>query len=204
VKGIDDLGNLIESTSLSKNRKLYKNLHGLGHDLISFVHDPDGRFLEEFSVMGSVATAMRDPVFYRWHSFINDILLRYKMTLPEYESDELEYPKIQVNSVSMIVRHDNAKPNLLLTYWTRSKVDLGAGMDFGEEGNFYAMFKHLQHAPFSYRIRVNNSSPTVMRGTCRIFLAPKLNEKSRPLTMAQQRLLTIEMDKFSVICKNFY
>lgn len=61
VTGIDLLGDMVESTQLSVNRTYYGNLHGFGHDLISFIHDPDGRYLEDFSVMGHVATAMRDP-----------------------------------------------------------------------------------------------------------------------------------------------
>lgn len=59
--GIDILGNMVEATDLSVNKTFYGNLHGFGHDLISFIHDPDGRYLEDFSVMGHVATAMRDP-----------------------------------------------------------------------------------------------------------------------------------------------
>lgn len=61
VTGIDILGNLIEPTKLSINPKLYGNLHGFGHEMIAYIHDPDGRHLEDFSVMGSVTTAMRDP-----------------------------------------------------------------------------------------------------------------------------------------------
>lgn len=34
--------------------------------------------------MGDTATAMRDPVFYRWHSYIDDIFQEYKATLPGY------------------------------------------------------------------------------------------------------------------------
>lgn len=59
--GIDILGNILESTKLSINPKLYGNLHGFGHEMIAYIHDPDGRHLEEFSAMGSVTTAMRDP-----------------------------------------------------------------------------------------------------------------------------------------------
>lgn len=39
--------------------------------------------------MGDVATAMRDPVFYRWHAFIDSILQRFKSTLPRYTEDNV-------------------------------------------------------------------------------------------------------------------
>lgn len=201
VKGIDVLGNLVESTRLSINRKLYGNLHGLGHDLISFIHDPDGKYLEDISTMGSVATAMRDPVFYRWHLFINNIFLRYKATQPEYPREELEFDEVEIKAVTVQVRNQSVNPNTLMTYWQKSEVDLGVGVDFGNEGNFFGTFKHLQHAPFFYSVVVANSNRTVVQGTCRIFIAPKLNEKGRQLKFEEQRILMIEMDKFTVVCE---
>lgn len=44
-KGIDILGNLVECTDLSTNLKYYGNLHNMGHSMIAFIHDPDGRHL---------------------------------------------------------------------------------------------------------------------------------------------------------------
>lgn len=34
--------------------------------------------------MGEPATAMRDPIFYRFHAFVDDVFLEHKNTLPEY------------------------------------------------------------------------------------------------------------------------
>lgn len=34
--------------------------------------------------MGDSATAMRDPVFYRWHAYIDDIFQEFKSTIPSY------------------------------------------------------------------------------------------------------------------------
>lgn len=65
LKGIDILGDVVESSALSPNKLLYGDLHNQGHNLISFVHDPEQKYLEEFGVMGDVTTAMRDPIFYR-------------------------------------------------------------------------------------------------------------------------------------------
>jgi hypothetical protein len=36
-------------------------------------------------VIGDPATAMRDPVFYRLHSFVDDIFQEHKATLPRYD-----------------------------------------------------------------------------------------------------------------------
>lgn len=59
-------------------------------------------------------------------------------------------------------------------------------------------FTHLQHTPFEYIIKVNNDKSTQVRGTMRIFLAPKFNEKGEEFKFAELRLLMIEMDRFTV------
>lgn len=207
--GIDILVNLVEASALSLNTKLYGSLHNEGHNLLAFIHDPDGHYLEDFGVMGDVATAMRDPVFYRWHGYLDTIWQRYKATLPEYSDNQLGYSDITVNSAFVkIMRNENDEkkttPNLLLTYWKVSKLSLGTNLDLkeGDDGsNTSLSFKHLQHAPYVYKIKVTNSSAELRKGTCRIFIAPKIDEKGIVLSFEQQRLMMIEMDKFTVNCK---
>lgn len=44
--GIDVLGNLVESVdNLSPNRRYYGNFHNMGHLLMGYINDPDGRHL---------------------------------------------------------------------------------------------------------------------------------------------------------------
>lgn len=43
--GIDILGNLMESSLISRNRAYYGDLHNMGHVFISYAHDPDHRHL---------------------------------------------------------------------------------------------------------------------------------------------------------------
>lgn len=50
--------------------------------------------------MGDVATAMRDPVFYRWHAFIDNILQRFKATLPRYTEDKVRLVFVSKHSIS--------------------------------------------------------------------------------------------------------
>lgn len=156
---MDILGNIVEACSLSPNRQLYGNLHNQGHNVISYAHDPDARFLEDFGVMGDVATAMRDPIFYRWHSFIDFVFTKLKNKLPAYSVDQqLAFDGINVDSVNVqITKGKNPTPNVLLTYWQKSDVDLSAGLDFGPDGNVFASFTHLQHAPFDYHISASNN-----------------------------------------------
>lgn len=39
--------------------------------------------------MGDPATAMRDPVFYRWHAFVDDIFQEHKNLLPRYNTQQV-------------------------------------------------------------------------------------------------------------------
>lgn len=39
--------------------------------------------------MGDSATALRDPVFYRWHTNIQEIVRQFKQNLPSYTEQEV-------------------------------------------------------------------------------------------------------------------
>lgn len=40
-------------------------------------------------MIGDFTTAMRDPIFYRWHSFVDDVFQQFKGTLPRYTVDQV-------------------------------------------------------------------------------------------------------------------
>lgn len=197
VRGIDILGNIMEPSDLNVNPQLYGALHGAGHVTICYIHDPDARFLEDIGVIGDVATAMRDPAFYRWHCQVDNILKKHKNLLRQYNDQELGFSGVRVNSISVKINSSKSQPNTLLTYWQKSDVDLAAGLDFGPNGNVYAQFIHLQHAPFVYTISVMNSG-AARKGTARIYLCPKADERGTPFKLNEVRNYAIEMDKFVV------
>ena len=151
--------------------------------------------------MGDVTTAMRDPIFYRWHSFIDAVFRRHKNRLNPYNpATDFAFNGVTVNSVRVQVNQRNAPANTLLTFWQRAEINLGAGLDFGRDGNVFASFTHLQHAPFAYNISVNNAG-AARRGTCRIFFGPRVDERGTPLNFRDQQPLLIEMDRFTVQCE---
>ena len=191
---------MIESSILSPNRTFYGDLHNMGHVFVSYIHDPDHRHLESFGVMGDSATAMRDPIFYRWHSYIDDIFQEYKATLPRYSENQLNYPGITVSNIE--IQSQGSPKNTFNTFWQQSDVDLSRGMDFQPRGSVFVRFTHLQHQPFTYKITVNNQANGSRQGTCRIFLAPKNDEKGNPWLFRDQKTMFIELDKFTVNCKS--
>ncbi|XP_026730285.1 phenoloxidase subunit 1-like [Trichoplusia ni] len=191
--GIDILGNIMESSAISVNRSYYGNFHNMGHVFISYSHDPDHHHLEPFSVMADSAVAMRDPTFYRWHSYIDDLFQLYKYNLPPY-GDKLIFPGIQVSSLKV---EGPAGDNTLSTFWELSTLDLARGMDFTPRGAVFARFTHLQHEEFTYVIEVNNTTDKSVMGTVRLFMAPRDDEEGNPLPFDEQRRHMIELDKFT-------
>ncbi|XP_053965114.1 phenoloxidase 2-like [Anastrepha ludens] len=196
VRGIDILGNIIESSILSPNRATYGDLHNMGHLFISYSHDPDHSYLESFGVMGDTTTAMRDSVFYRWHAYIDDIFQEHKTRLTPYSLSELSYPEISITGVQ--VDTERSQPNVLQTFWQQSDIDLSRGLDFVQRGDVFVRFTHLQHTPFTYTININNDGGAQRYGTVRIFLGPKRDETHKEMLFKDQRLLMVELDKFIV------
>ncbi|XP_063833191.1 phenoloxidase subunit 2-like [Ostrinia nubilalis] len=194
---IDMLGNMIESSILSPNPERYGSLHNNGHSFTAYIHDPNHRYLESHSVMADEATTMRDPYFYRWHAFIDDLFQKHKESphVRKYQRSELDYPGVEVRSVSVESNTPGARSNELNTFWMTSDVDLSRGLDFSDRGNVYVRFTHLNHRSFRYVINVNNSG-RARRTTVRIFLAPKFDEGGRAWLLSDQRKMFIEMDKF--------
>ena len=196
VRGIDILGNMMEASDISPNLQLYGDLHNMGHTFISYAHDPDHRHLESFGVMGDAATAMRDPVFYNWHAWIDDIFQTHKQQLVPYTANQLNYTGITIGA--LLIQADGGEANTLNTFWQQSDVDLSRGMDFVPRGSVFARFTHLQHVPYTISLQVNNESGVQRQGMVRIFMSPKNNERGSPMMFRDQRLMMIELDKFIV------
>uniref|UniRef100_A0A1Y9HAL1 Tyrosinase copper-binding domain-containing protein n=1 Tax=Anopheles farauti TaxID=69004 RepID=A0A1Y9HAL1_9DIPT len=198
ARGIDFLGNLVERSALSINRGYYGDVHNQGHVLIAYLHDPRGTYLESFGVMGATATAMRDPIFYRWHKTIDNLFLSHKSRLPPYTATELSNGNVTLEAFDTQLNSSGGAVNSFVTFLERSQVDLGAGLDYAPTGSAFVSFTHLQHAPFVYRLRINSSARTNRQDTVRIFLLPRQNEQGRVLTFNERRTLAIELDSFRV------
>lgn len=111
---------------------------------------------------------------------------------------QLKYQDIRV--IRLEVSSENElRSNTLHSFWEQSDVDISEGLRFQSSGKVQIRFTHLNHKPFAYRIKVNNESDVEKIGTVRIFMAPSVDEIGNPLTFPKQRLLMVEMDKFTEI-----
>lgn len=70
--------------------------------------------------MGDPATTMRDPLFYRWHGFIDDVFVLYKNKLPPYGNDRVTI-KISIMLNSDVKNIDNNDKNIFNIIVARQK-----------------------------------------------------------------------------------
>ncbi|XP_063875278.1 phenoloxidase 3-like isoform X5 [Scylla paramamosain] len=196
-RGIDLLGDTVEAdSSISLNSLFYGDLHNMGHVVISAIHDPDYAHRENLGVMSDTATAMRDPVFYRWHKYIDDIFQEYKVIQPPYTTEELSLSSVEVVSVAV---ESQGQKNQLITGWSTRDFEASRGLDFNADKPVMVRLTHLNHHPFVYSIKLQaaNSGSLPKEVTVRIFMAPKLNERGVEMSFMEQRLLWAEMDRFT-------
>nr|CAZ66717.1 hemocyanin subunit 5a [Pandinus imperator] len=188
--GIDILGALLESSYDSTNRGYYGTLHNWGHVILARVHDPDGRHRENPGVMSDTSTSLRDPIFYRFHRFMDNIFQEYKATLPSYTEQELDFPDVHVAGVTVRAK----VPDVVTTFMNEEELELSNGIN--TKGSVKVKFEHLDHESFDYEIAVENKSHDAKHATVRIFLGPKYDELGNRMTLNDQRGLYIELDKF--------
>lgn len=109
-----------------------------------------GRHNEDGGVMMDTSTAMRDPVFYRWHSMIDYLFLHHKNTLPPYADNQLRLDNIKIDNVEFV--SDGKIVDELRTYWhILTNVNLQNGLDFAANETVYVTVTHSIYEKFSYK-----------------------------------------------------
>ena len=59
--------------------------------------------LKHIGVMDDTGTAVRDPIFFRWHKFIDDLFVRHKNKLTPYSADDLSFNPVCLEEISVQV-----------------------------------------------------------------------------------------------------
>ncbi len=77
----------MQSSGDNPHIKYYGLPHNYGHGLIGCLHDPDYRYKEAPGAMYMTGTSIRDPVFYRWHKYVDLVCQRQKDYLNIYPRD---------------------------------------------------------------------------------------------------------------------
>jgi tyrosinase len=177
----------------------YGNFHGLGHVLIALSEAPN-----EPGVMIDTATAIMDPIFYRWHRHIDDQLFRWQEK--QQPQDFSDAPPVTAGRPLLVFSDtlpSGSRSGAALQTWARQKFG-GAKFDdafetsdlvtnqletgFRTRTSPAGSLDYLDHRDFLYVLRMQNMRAQATDVTVRVFIRPKAPRMNRRNW--------IEMDKF--------
>jgi len=190
ARGIDHLGDIIESSLYSPNAQYYGALHNEAHILLGRQSDPKGKFNLPPSVMEHFETATRDPTFFRLHKYMDNIFKDHKDTLPSYTPEEIEFPGIHLDSVEI--------EGELETFFEDFEYDLGMAVETSSSTNqveVKATVARLNHKEFSYNFKITNENAET-HAAVRVYLCPRKDNQGVEFSLDEGRWHCIEMDKF--------
>jgi len=190
--GPNYFGHIVEATTNTFYR-YYGSLHNMGHGVFGSIGQPPRRS----SYMNSTATAVRDPIFFRWHKRVDTYIENFSNTL---ETDlATDAPAVRIAAGDVIITSSPTPPENFSNFSGSNWVVNSFASDnvYTELGpaRFDGEFGKLTHQPYSYHIRVARtnlsdiSNPLYL--TVRIFICPA--------NAAADRRRWIEMDKFRYI-----
>ncbi|CAL8095574.1 unnamed protein product [Orchesella dallaii] len=209
-EGINALGNTVEANAESVNPEYYgyHGVHNNGHNIISLSMDPRNERGLPPGVMGDAATAMRDIMFYPYHEYIDNVFNRYKNSLAPYQLTQGDWPLLMpgVHVHSVKVQSKNLPANVLHTFWSYRRYDLGRGLDFNRSfvrGPLFACHQHLDHQDFEYELKIERKEHAhrAKTVTVRLFMGPRYDLKGRRYNLEEERHFMFIMDTFTVPLK---
>ncbi|KYN01102.1 Hexamerin [Cyphomyrmex costatus] len=196
VDGFNYLGNVIQGNADSANpvyygqlERLYRKVLGIGPVQVTR-HTVVPTALELFS------TTLRDPVFYGIQKNIATYWMRYKEHLPSYTHEELIFPGVTIESVTV---------DKLLTFFDHFESMLNNAVSIRSHKEAQSLLikarqYRLNHKPFTYHITINSNKN--VKAVVRVFLGPKHDVHGHELDMSENYMNFIEMDQWNVDLKS--
>ena len=157
-RGIDWFGQTVE-----------RELHNFGHVQIAQLSGSRG-------VMGSTLVAMRDPIFFRWHGFIQSIFQQYKDNLNHnrryrYDENDLGFPGVSVQTASVLPVFGSNDTFYTCMEFTDIRVDSLDGTSPGTRMS--VQYRRLDHRPFTYNYVIRNDNRDPVDTVIRVFMIPR-------------------------------
>jgi len=182
--GISLLGDVIESYIRSQ----YGDLHNEGHTIISDLHKGMGD-----GIMATPNVAFRDPIFSRWHKYVDDIFLSYKNSLAPYTDKDLSFPGVEF--IDVTVKTEEGDPNTLTTFMDHEAFVQLWSLDMTKAGrsSVGVSYTRLDNQPFNFNFVVKAADYT--KGMVRIFILPAVIPTGPQVDVTQ---LAVELDRFHV------
>jgi len=169
-RGIDRFGGVFE-----------RGLHNTGHVQISQLTGR-GR-----GVMASSVGAMRDPIFYRWHGYVNTVFLQYKNSLGPYTDTDLGFDGVRV--VSSHVQPQWGDTDTFYTYRERTSVRLDSLDAITPGTRMNVEYMRMNHRPFRWNFVIESDLRVSTPAIVRVFMMPSMEGGNRAV---------IHMDHFYV------
>lgn len=198
----------IPTTENRPSNKVYGNHHNDGH--IHFMYFDN---TEPYGVMAATSTAVRDPIFWRWHKHVDSVFRTFQDHQPP--NDFSDQPPAVIRDSDIIVAHwfgevaqlDGAAVGAAAfgaEQWggdfADASVKLSGGQTLVTTGELQTAMEernlalggqkisYLSHEDFAYFLRIENTSAQPLDVSIRIFLAPASQQ--------DDRTAWIEMDRF--------
>ncbi|KAJ3057104.1 Polyphenol oxidase 1 [Rhizophlyctis rosea] len=110
----DTLGSSLEANAGGKSPEVLGSLHNMGHVFIAYIANPaDYRNANNIpGLMYETRTAVRDPVFWRWHSGIDELFFRWQERQPPNNFSDA--PPVAFRK--QITQQFHASPDIILAF----------------------------------------------------------------------------------------
>ena len=199
-----------EGSAFGNPFSFYGNQHNFGHVLLSELADPTGPNPNSPGVMASTATAVRDPVFYRWHRHVDDLFFVWQDRLPENDFSTGAPPVLMRQEIDLILCKTADVPGADQDDFDGDALGEATfgGAQWDEDPTTLALTTselvttmktellpggiqkpYLDHEDYLYFFRLKNRTDQEQKVTVRVFLAAT--------DLADDRRSWIEMDKFA-------
>merc|ERR1712142_427 len=183
------MGYLQRSITLEQFEKLIADkYHNRGHNMIGLgCSDTDNDGLMSYS-----EASARDPIFYRWHSHIEDIVQQFKDKEPLYTQNDFPlHDGVEVVNVATMMSKNLANTeddvrNMLITHWEHKTIHHSESSTIS--------YDRLNHLDFKYEIQVKNTNKITENVYIRLWLGIMTNKDD--LSSYQSKFM-IEMDGFA-------
>ena len=144
---------------------LEKHYHSVGHSIIATDCKSSG--IE--GVMSYSEASARDPIFYRWHNHLEDILQKFRDTkMPTYSRDDFPLrDEIEVVGIKTVLPRHYASTaedleNILITHNEKAHLVHSQTSEI--------KYRRINHLPFYYNISILNPKRLTKKVIIRIWL----------------------------------
>ena len=180
------------ASTIEEFGKVLNNYHNIGHVKIAYVCRTRG---SRQGVMAYSQVSARDPIFYRWHQHIEDLVQKFKESKShKYGIKDFKLENgVKVQEISTIVDAKDA-PEITNQNLQNTLITFEEVAEIRHHRESRIRYERMNHLPFKYQIKLENSQLAVKKIIIRIFLG-LLKEDSDDIKQYDPQKM-VEMDRF--------